>query len=233
MTKGRKTLHPRPHAMIYSIVVDDDENYFNITMPSQICPDAVIGDLLSLQGDLMENVTLARIHDTIRSLSPTEQKSYMSTILQMLYSRNMSAMCQQVITEASYGTVRRTTHRTCGYWSLFLTGAALEIGVAYGGYVLSGYGGVEVHFPNGTKGAFAAGAAVLRTGVGVLWTKWPTDGHFKSMDAIVASAFVAAVKAFAAAMKRAVTVICTAPLWKRFRSFIRVVNVIGRRSLAI
>lgn len=214
--RGGRTLHPRPHALSYSISVDDDENYSNITLPSQICPYAVIGDLLSPQGDLMENVTLARIHDTIRSLSSTEQKSYMSTIL--LDAKNeINALLSEYVCDVPTGGYRSLlwngqayhAQDVRGYCSLLLTGGAVEFGIAYGSYVLSGYEGTEVHFSNGTKGFFAAGAAVLLTGVGVLWTKWHADGYFKSMDAIVASAFVVAVKGFAAGMKTAATGICT------------------------
>lgn len=175
--QGRKTLHPRPHALSYSIIVDDDENHFNITLPSQICPYAVIGDLLSPQGDLMENVTLAKIHDTIRSLSSTEQKSYVSTILQDA-KNDINAQLSAYVCDSPAGGYRSLlwdgqayhAQDMRGYVSLGLTFLPVELGILFGGYALSSYGGVELHFSNSTKALLSAGAGVTRMDTSSLWT---------------------------------------------------------------
>lgn len=207
----RKTLHPRSHAMSYSIIIDDENgngNGVNITLSSQVCPSSIMGDLMSPQGELMKNVTMARIHDTIRSLSLKEQQSYLRRLLQGAKDA-IDTQLQEFICDSQAGGNRALLWQgqryhdvdMSGYWAYGLTAAPILFGVAWAGAWGSGYGGIEAQFSNVTKTSITAGAAVLFFGVTKLWDKFQADGNFQSMEAIVASAFVAAVNGFVAVMR--------------------------------
>jgi len=60
---------------------DGNDTTFDISMPSNLCPYAVIGDLESPQGDIMESATLSKIHDTLFALSSSDQTTYLLRLL--------------------------------------------------------------------------------------------------------------------------------------------------------
>ncbi len=120
----------------YSAMFDDGNGTtFDIFMPSNLCPYAVIGDLESPQGDIIENATLSKIHDTLFALSSTDQTTYLSRLpnngIDAIQAEFDALVCDEPV-GGSRALLWSLDPRQLKNWSAWITGTPLTFGIFFG-----------------------------------------------------------------------------------------------------
>ncbi|KAI4113876.1 MAG: hypothetical protein LQ345_005237 [Seirophora villosa] len=101
---------PFPYAVSYSAIYQKDGNGYNITLPGQLCADAVVGDFLSPGGRMYRNASLATVHNALSQLSPIALRSFMTRTLRRALLRLEDAL-QPYICKPSSGNERELLFR--------------------------------------------------------------------------------------------------------------------------
>ncbi len=181
-------LQPWKPGTTYSAMFDDGNGTtFDISMPSNLCPHAVIGDLESPQGDIIENATLSKIHDTLFALSSTDQTTYLSRLLDnaidAIQAEFDALVCDEPV-GGSRALLWSLNPRQLKNWSAWITGTPLTFGIFFGAFAWSnGWGPFHVRYGWAARDSILASAAVLQVGLVILWTKLSADGRFEDFDA--------------------------------------------------
>lgn len=206
-------LQPWKPGTSYSAIFDDGNGTtFEISVPSDLCPYTVLGDLESPQGSIMENATQSEIHDTLYALSTTDQGTYLSRILNNALNALQTEL-DALICTGPVGGARTLLWdlKFAKNFSGWLTGMPLWFGVAFGFYAwANGEGPLHVHYGWAEKDAILAAGTVVVTGLAIILGKLGTDGMFSDIDHWVAIQFAAVCSGFVTGLKKLGGGACTA-----------------------
>lgn len=179
---------------------------FEIAIPSDLCPHAVLGDLESPQGDTMANATLSTIHDTLSALSPTDQTTYLSKLLTSAITALQAELDALVCSEASGGSRTllwdEVSPQDMKGWTCWISGVPLTFGIIFAtAMVPNGWSPYNVTLEWPAKSSILAAGGVVESGLIILWTRLQAGGKFKDADAYFANFFIAAANLFTSGLR--------------------------------
>lgn len=200
-------LQPWKAPTTYSAIFEGDNGTtFEIGIPSDLCPHAVLGDLQSPQGDAIVNATPAVINDVLSALSIADQTTYLSRLLTNAIDALQAELDALVCSEALGGSRallwNYVESQNMKGWSYWITGSTLTAGIIFTtAMVPNGWSPYDVHIGWAAKSGILAAGGSVQLGLVFLWNKLFADGMFHSIDYGFVNIFIAAANGFTAGLK--------------------------------
>lgn len=213
----------------YSATYDDGNgNGYNITYPTQLCSNSVVGDVMSPLGYVVENATLQSVYTSLAALPSDHLYTYTTTILERALSTFSNAI-EPILCDPPSGGLRAlltryTASQVSGRWVAGLTGTVGLFGVIFGTvYVPVVHPGITANITKTEDVIILAASATI----GTLFF-WALERLHKAevtnvVEAFIFTLLVSAGETFVDALKATWSGVCTTTsiLIKALGNFLR------------